>query len=105
MMLMQLKKMLILPTSLTGRPRYMRQHFLDAMAICNQMGCPNFFVMFTCNPNWSKIQKALSQQPGIYASYQPNTITRVFRLRLKELKRDFKEINRFGKVIAGIIAF
>ena len=36
-------KRLILPASFTGGPRYMRQHFLDAMAICNQMGYPDFF--------------------------------------------------------------
>ena len=73
------------------------------MAICNQMGYPDFFVTFTCNPNWLEIQEALSQQLGQHANNQPNIIARVFRLRLKELKRDFKERNLFGKVISGMI--
>jgi len=57
-------KRLILPASFTGGPHYMRQYFLDAMAICNQMGYLDFFVTFTCNPNWPEIQEALLQQPG-----------------------------------------
>jgi len=42
---------LVLPALFTGGPRYMRQHLLDTMAICNQMGYPDFFVRFTSNPN------------------------------------------------------
>ena len=37
-------KRLILPASFTGGTCYIMQHFLDAMAICNKMGYPNFFV-------------------------------------------------------------
>jgi len=48
---------------------------------------------------------SLSQQPGQYANYQPDIVAQVFCLRLKELKRDFKERNLFSKVIAGSIAF
>jgi len=47
-------KRLILPASFTGGPHYMGQHFLDAIVICNQMGYPDFFITFTCNPNWPK---------------------------------------------------
>ena len=36
-------KRLILPASFTGGPSYMRQCFLNATAICNQMGYPNSF--------------------------------------------------------------
>jgi len=81
----------------------MRQHFVDAMAICNQMGYPNFFVTFTCNPNWPEIPEALLLQPGQHVSNRLDIVACVFRLRLKELKRDFKERNLVGKVIAGMI--
>ena len=97
------RRRLVLPASFTGGPRYMRQYFLDAMAICNPMGYPDFFITLTCNLNWPEIQEALAQQPGQHAKYRPDIIARVFRLGLKELKRDFKERNLFGKVIAGIV--
>jgi len=77
---------LVLPASFAGRPRYMRLHFLDAMAICNQMGYPDFFITFTCNPNWSEIHEVLAQQTGQHANYRPDIVAQVFRLRLKELK-------------------
>jgi len=63
----------------------MRQHFFDAMAICCQLGYLDFFMTFTCNPNWPKIMEALFQQPGQCASDRPNIVARVFRLKLKEL--------------------
>jgi len=42
----------------------MRRHFLDAMAICSQIGYPDFFITFTCNPSWPEIEEALQQQLG-----------------------------------------
>ena len=95
-------KRLILPATFTGGPRYMRQHFLDAMAICCQLGYPDFFMTFTCNPNWPEIMEALSQQAGQSTSHRPDIVARVFRLKLKELTRDFKEKKLFGKVIVGM---
>jgi len=38
----------ILPSSFTGGPRYMMQHYQDAIAI-HAMGPPNFFLTFTRN--------------------------------------------------------
>jgi len=84
------EKMLMLPASFTGGPHYMRQHFLDAMTVCNQMAIQIFLITFTCNPNWPKIQEALAQQRGQYVNYRLDIVARVFRLRLKDLKRDFK---------------
>ena len=79
-------KRLILPASFTGGPHYMGQHFLDAIVICNQMGYPDFFITFTCNPNWPEIQETLAQQPGQYVNYQQDIVARVFCVRLKELE-------------------
>ena len=41
---------------------------------------------FTCYPDWPKLQETLPQPLGQYANDQPDIITRVFLLRLKELK-------------------
>ena len=53
------------------------------MTIWNQMGYPDFFVTFTCNPNWPEIQEALLQQLGQYVNYRPDIVAQVFHLRLK----------------------
>jgi len=78
----------------------MRRHFLDAMAICSQIGYPDFFITLTYNPNWPEIAEAL-QQLGQHANNRPDIVVRVFRLRLQELMRDFKERNIFGTVVAS----
>lgn len=41
-----------LPASFTGGPRYMKNMYLDAMAICKHFGFPDLFITFTCNPKW-----------------------------------------------------
>ena len=45
----------VLPSSVTCSPRYMHQKYQDAMAIVRKFGKPDFFVTFTCNPNWKEI--------------------------------------------------
>lgn len=40
----------VLPSSVTGSPRYMVQNFQDAMTICGWAGYPDLFITFTCNP-------------------------------------------------------
>ncbi|CAN1317216.1 ATP-dependent DNA helicase PIF1 [Linum perenne] len=40
---------LILPSSYTCSPRYMKQLYLDGMAICQYFGNPDLFITFTCN--------------------------------------------------------
>ncbi|XP_076935671.1 uncharacterized protein LOC143602463 [Bidens hawaiensis] len=39
----------ILPSSFTGGARYMRENYLDAMALCKWFGYPDFFITMTCN--------------------------------------------------------
>ncbi|GJX97177.1 DNA helicase [Tanacetum coccineum] len=48
---------IILPMSFTGGPRYMYAHYLDALAICQKLGNPKFFITFTCNVNWPEIKR------------------------------------------------
>ncbi|KAL7106007.1 hypothetical protein ACP275_07G083500 [Erythranthe tilingii] len=50
----------ILPGSFTQGPRYMFNNFVDALQICNWIGFPSLFITITCNPQWSEIQRALS---------------------------------------------
>nr|GEV51858.1 helitron helicase-like domain-containing protein [Tanacetum cinerariifolium] len=53
---------LTLPQSFIGGPRYMRSHYLDALAICRVHGNPSFFVTFTRNIKWMNSHLAESSQ-------------------------------------------
>ncbi|PIN26452.1 DNA helicase PIF1/RRM3 [Handroanthus impetiginosus] len=57
---------IILPSSFTEGPRNMMQHYQDAMAICRSMGSLDFFITFTCNPNWQEISKELRRLPDVH---------------------------------------
>ncbi|CAN0837782.1 hypothetical protein LINGRAHAP2_LOCUS1896 [Linum grandiflorum] len=70
---------IILPSSFTGGPRYMKQLFLDAMAICQHFGNPDLFITFT---------------------YKPMIIARVFHMKGKALKENLRRGLHFGKTIA-----
>ena len=91
----------VLPSSVTCSPRYMHQKYQDAMAIVRKFGKPDFFVTFTCNPNWKEIQDNLlfkDQKP----SDRPDLICRVFQLKLKLLREKILKKHFFGRVAAMI---
>ncbi|OMO51526.1 hypothetical protein COLO4_37635 [Corchorus olitorius] len=97
-------KRIILPASYTRGPRYMFQNYLDAMAICRVYGYPTLFLTFTTNPKWDEIHEALKLIPGQRPEDRPDLVSRVFRLKLRELMKDLVErVERsfFGCVIAA----
>ncbi|KAF8048698.1 hypothetical protein N665_2430s0003 [Sinapis alba] len=49
----------ILPASFVGGPRYMKNNYLDAMAICKHFGFPDLFITFTCNPKWPELTRTM----------------------------------------------
>lgn len=63
-----------LPCTFTGGDRYMKKHYLDAIALLNKLGAPSFFLTMTCNPKWPEIQQSTpaGQNPS------PIVCTRVF---------------------------
>ncbi len=91
---------IILPSSFTVGPRHMVQNYQDAMAICRWARCPDAFVTFTCNPQWleSKRTLLLGQQP----QDRPDLVTRVFKIKLKELINDIHNKHILGCTIVGI---
>lgn len=74
-----LGKLIILPSTFVGSPRYMQQLYQDAMAEVRHTGKPHIFLTMTCNPNWKEIRENLleGQQP----SDRPDLIARVFNLK------------------------
>ncbi|GJV25437.1 DNA helicase, partial [Tanacetum coccineum] len=89
---------IILPMSFTGGPRYMYAHYLDALAIFRKLGNPQFFIIFTCNVNWPKIKRFMSEYPHLTASDRAYVVCRVFEQKIQALIAFLKEERIFGDV-------
>ncbi|KAM0832574.1 hypothetical protein ACQ4PT_064805 [Festuca glaucescens] len=74
----------ILPSSYTGRRRYMVENFQDAVAIARVHGCPDIFTTFTCNPKWPEITEAISVEPGQKPHNRADITVRVYHMKLQE---------------------
>ncbi|CAI0560832.1 unnamed protein product [Linum tenue] len=70
----------ILPSSYTGSPRYMKQLYLDAMAVVHHHGSPDLFITFTL---------------------KPEIVARVFRMKLNALEDELNRSHFFGKTVAA----
>lgn len=55
-------KRIVLPSTFVGGARYMQEKYRDAMAVCQNIGYPNLFITFTCNPKWPKITRYLEER-------------------------------------------
>ena len=96
----RLGRQIILPSSIPGTPRYMKQLYQDAMAICRHYGRPDFFITFTCNPTWDEITSNIPA--GSTATDHPDIISRVFNLKLKALMNDLLHKHVLGRTVADI---
>ena len=70
------------------------------MAICRHFGKPDFFVTFTCNPNWNEIRQALL--PGQQPQDAPHIICRVFHLKLHAILDYLTKRHVLGKAKAFV---
>lgn len=69
----------------------MQQRFLDAMAVVQRYGKPDYLITMTCNPYWEEITSrlALGQTP----QDRPDLVARVYRAKMWSLKDlDKKEV-------------
>ncbi|XP_071578043.1 uncharacterized protein [Temnothorax nylanderi] len=92
----QLGKMVVLPSSFTGGPRYMYERTQDAMTYVRYHGRPDLFITFTCNPKWKDITDALL--PGQKTHDRHDIIARVFHLKVKKMMALLNKGSLFGKV-------
>ncbi|XP_071575058.1 uncharacterized protein [Temnothorax nylanderi] len=92
----QLGKMVVLPSSFTGGPRYMYERTQDAMTYVRYHGRPDLFITFTCNPKWKDITDALL--PGQKTHDRHDIIARVFQLKVKKMMALLNKSSLFGKV-------
>jgi len=79
-------KLIILPSTFIGGPRYMVQNYQDSMAIRRWFGQPDLFLTFTFNAQWPEIYDALQIIPGQKPANRPNIVSRVFKLKVDALK-------------------
>ena len=96
----RLGRQIILPSSIPGTPRYMKQLYQDAMAICRHYGRPDFFITFTCNPKWDEITSNIPA--GSTAADRPDIVSRVFNLKLKALIDDLLHKYVLGRTVADV---
>jgi hypothetical protein len=88
----------LLPSSFIGSARHAMQNYHDSMAVVRKLGKPDFFITMTCNPNWPEVQRELS--PGEKPHMRPDLLTRVFRMKFKELLRDLEVGHVLGRHVA-----
>jgi hypothetical protein len=74
-------KLIVLPSSFTGGPRYMNENYHDSMAIVRRFGKPDLFITMTCNPNWPEIVAVLL--PHQKPEDRPDLITRYVYIQFK----------------------
>ena len=63
----------------------MHRWYMDAIALVQRFGRPDIFLTITCNPSWPEIKENLLA--SVESQNRPDLICRVFRAKLKELKR------------------
>lgn len=89
---------IVLPSSFQGEPRHMQQMYHDAMALVRELGEPSLFITMIANPQWLEIQHKLKY--GEVASDQPDLVSRVFYLKLKEVMKDLTKSHLLGRVVS-----
>ncbi|CAN6985847.1 unnamed protein product, partial [Brassica oleracea var. botrytis] len=92
----------ILPPSFTGGPRYLVEKYHDAMAICKVYGNPDLFITMTANPNWREIREHLEKYGGDSPNDRPYIECRVFKMKLDQLLKDFKNGTFFKTYTAAL---
>lgn len=68
------------------------------MSICSKVGFPDPFITFTCNPNWSEIQRVLHTL-NLKPQDRPNIIARIFKLKFNNLLVDVSKKGVLDKVL------
>lgn len=69
-------KRIVLYCSFPGGDRDMMQRFLNAMAIVQRFGKPDYFIIMTCNPYWEEITQNL--EPSQKPQDRPDLVSRVY---------------------------
>lgn len=74
-------KLIVLPSSFVGSPRYLHQYTQDAMAYVRHGGKPTLFITFTCNPKDEDILSFIEGNAPVH--YRQDLIARIFHQKIK----------------------
>ena len=83
-----------------GLDRDMQKRFLNAMAIVQHYGKPEYFITMTCNPYWEEITSNL--EVGQTLQDRPDLVSRVYRAKLRDIKDLLVKRSYFGEVVAYV---
>ena len=89
-------RVMILPGTFIGSPRYMNARYQDAMAIVRTKAKPDLFITMTMNPNHPDVVAALLS--GQRPADRPDVMARVFKGLLDRMIGDIKD-GIFGELI------
>ena len=76
----------------------MQQRFLNAMAIVQRFGKPDYFITMTCNSYWEEIVSNLER--GQTPQDRPELVSRVYKAKLRYFKELLIKKRYFGEVAA-----
>jgi len=86
------------PSKHIGSHAYFRKKRFDAFALARAFGNPSLFVTMTCNPQWPEIERELL--PGQAVEDRPDIVSRVFHMKMQQLKDDIINSRVLGEVEA-----
>jgi hypothetical protein len=92
-------KRVVLPSTFVGSRRYLDQLYFDGMAISSQVGFPDIFITFTCNPTWPEIQRECLKD-NLQSHDRPDVVARIFKMKLDALMKDLTKRHVLGRVQA-----
>uniref|UniRef100_A0A453BGH0 ATP-dependent DNA helicase n=1 Tax=Aegilops tauschii subsp. strangulata TaxID=200361 RepID=A0A453BGH0_AEGTS len=93
-------KRIVLPRTFPGGDHDMQRRFLDAMAIVQRWGKPDYFVTMTCNPYWEEI--TIELLPGQLPQDRPDLVARVYRAKQRSMMDLLIKGKHFGEVAAYV---
>ena len=95
-----MERELCCPVLFLGGDRDMQQRFLNAMAIVQRFGKPDYFITMTCNPYWEEVTSNL--EPGQTPQDRPDLVSRVYRAKLRSVMDLLIKKKYFGEVAAYV---
>nr|GEY32760.1 helitron helicase-like domain-containing protein [Tanacetum cinerariifolium] len=87
---------------LSGSPRYMYSHYLDALAICRVHGSPSFFITFTCNTKWPEIEEFMKPFPQLTVADRVYIVDHVFEKKVQDYIAFVRNSRTFGTVTGAV---
>ncbi len=94
-------RLVVLPATYVRSERYLRQKRQDAMSIAVELGHPDIFLTFTCNPKWPEIIGEC-ERTNTKPEDTPDICNRVLAMKMKEAIRYIKDGKIFGNIVEEV---